>query len=174
VKICCLPLSKLYIQYRTQQCDSIVFSLSLFSVLDTFLNLSPFQFSLHRHALLSHLSISAYGERRDQFALAPQSTRTALTIVSVNDTQCYEFDNLSLPVCGQFCYEIPVFLYSDAALTVLDFSTILSPSILLQLNSDIPPCSLVHRQQIAVALLVTPHILNSRRFNFMVHITDYS
>jgi hypothetical protein len=62
------------------------------------------------------------------------------------------------------CYENPVILYSDAVRTVLNFSTILSPSALPQPNSDLPPCSLVHRQQRAVTILVTPHILDSRRY----------
>jgi hypothetical protein len=62
------------------------------------------------------------------------------------------------------CYENPVILYAGAARTVLSFNTILFPSALFQPNSDVPPCSLVHRQQRAVTTLVTPHILDSRRY----------
>ena len=62
------------------------------------------------------------------------------------------------------CYENPVILYSNVARTVLNFNTILFSSGVFQPNSDVPPCSLVHRQQTVVTILVTPHILDSRRY----------
>lgn len=157
-------LSKFHIQNSTQQRDSFVSSLSLSLSLFNFRYISASSFLFSSLYTDTHFSVTYiyFLTTNDSMnsAVAPQSTHTALTIVSVSDTQCYAFYNLSLPVC----YDTPVFLYSDAALTALDFSTILSPSALLQPNSDVPPCSLVHRQQITVAVLVTPHILDSRRY----------